>query len=290
MFEEATSAADPHPRPRWRVLLLGLIGGLALVLPLAQVLLYQVDALHEDRAELARLDPLAEALAVQRGLSDHGSVADLVLRGRRGLEPERQLRQQVVDRHVDALRAALPPRVWPLARREADGLAADWALLARAVGEQRVGAADSGTRHRLLQEQAVQVMDLVQAHAPAPDGAAVTAGATPAAIERRAAALDAQRARLQQRIARQAAARDLTALALAAALGLLGALALSLARSGGVAPAAADAVRRSSGRRAADRAVAATPAELAAVELEAVRRNAEDAAATAQRARRDSTS
>ena len=78
MFEEATSAADPHPRPRWRVLLLGLIGGLALVLPLAQVLLYQVDALHEDRAELARLDPLAEALAVQRGLAEHGSVAELV--------------------------------------------------------------------------------------------------------------------------------------------------------------------------------------------------------------------
>ncbi|MFM7706049.1 MAG: hypothetical protein ACKO6D_14340, partial [Rubrivivax sp.] len=120
MFEEAPSAADPQPRPRWRVLLLGLIGGLALVLPLAQVLLYQVDALREDRAELARLDPLAEAVAVQRGLFDHGSVADLVLRGRRGLEAERQLRQQVVDRHVDALRTALPPRVWPLARREAD--------------------------------------------------------------------------------------------------------------------------------------------------------------------------
>ena len=290
MSEDAPSAADPHPRPRWRVLLLGLIGGLALVLPLAQVLLYQVDALREDRAELARLDPLAEALAVQRGLLDHGSVADLVLRGRRGLEAERQLRQQVVDRHVDALRTALPPRLWPLARREADGLAADWGLLARAVGEQRIEVADSGHRHRLLQEQAVQVMDLVEARAPVPEAAVVTAGATPAALARRAAALDTQRARLQQRIARQAATRDRAALALAAALGLLGALALSLGRSGVVAPDPADAVRRSHGRRAADRVAAASPAERAAAELEAVRRSAEDEAGTAQRARRDSTS
>ena len=278
MFEEATSAADPHPRPRWRVLLLGLIGGLALVLPLAQVLLYQVDALHEDRAELARLDPLAEALAVQRGLAEHGSVAELVLRGRRGLEPERQLRQQVVDRHVDALRAALPPRVWPLARREADGLATDWDLLARAVGEQRVGAADSSVRHRLLQEQAVQVMDLVEAHAPTPDGAAVTAGATPAALARQAAVLDARRTRLQERIARQAVTRDLSALALVGALGLLAALALAVPRTRRAdAPPPGDAVRRSHGRRAADRAAAPSPAERAAAELEALRRAAEDA-------------
>ncbi|MFN8795098.1 MAG: hypothetical protein ACK5Y7_12805 [Betaproteobacteria bacterium] len=260
------------------MLLLGLIGGLALVLPLAQVLLYQVDALHEDRAELARLDPLAEALAVQRGLAEHGSVAELVLRGRPGLEPERQLRQQVVDRHVSALRAALPPRVWPLARREADGLATDWGLLARAVGEQRLGAADSGVRHRLLQEQAVQVMDLVEAHAPTPDGAAVTAGTTPAALARQAAVLDARRARLQERIARQAATRDLSALALVGALGLLAALALAAtgARRGD-APPPGDAVRRSHGRRAADRAAAPSPAERAAAELEAVRRAAEDA-------------
>ena len=274
----AAAAADPRPRPRWRVLLLGLIGALALVLPLAQVLLYQVDALREDRAELARLDPLAEALAVQRGLFDHGSVADLVLRGRRGLEAERQLRQQVVDRHVDALRTALPPRLWPLARREADDLSADWVLLARAVGEQRVGVADSGHRHRLLQEQAVQVMDLVEAHAPTPGGAAVTAGVTPAALARQAAALDVRRGRLQERIARQAAARDLAALSLVGALGLLAALAWSVGRDcRGGAPSPADAVRRSHGRRAADRAAALSPAEWAAAELEAVRRSAEDA-------------
>jgi hypothetical protein len=277
MLEATTPSLAPEPRlrPRWRVLLLGLIGALALVLPLAQVLLYQVDGLAEDRAALARLDPLAEALAVQRALIDHEAVAALVLLGRRGLEDERRSRQEAVDGHVDALRMALPSRLWLLARREADGLAADWRLLARAVGEQRIEAADSGHRHRLLQEQAVQVMDLVQAHAPV--AAVTTAGATPTVLARQSAVLNAHRTRLEERIARQVAARNLAALALVAALGLLTALVLAAARRRqGATPPPPDAVRRSHGRRATDRA-AVSPAERAAAELEAVRRSAEDA-------------
>lgn len=276
------SDAVPNPaadqRPRWRVLLLGLIGGAAVVLPLAQLLLFQVDALRQDRAQLAWLDPVAEAVGVQRGLADHEAVAARTLGDRRELEDERRQRQAVVDRHLEALRTALPPRLWPLARREADGLAADWRLLAHAVAEQRIGPADSGQRHRLLQEQAVQVMDLLAASAPTPDATVFTAGATPAALARQAAALDAQRAHWQQRIARQARARDLAALSLAGALGLLVALALTATRRHRAAwPARADTVRRSPGRRAADRAAVASPAEQAAAQLQAVRRRAEDA-------------
>jgi hypothetical protein len=267
------------------VWLLGLIGALALVLPLAQVLLFQVDALREDRAELARLDPLAEALALQRSLVEHDAVATLVLRGRRGLEGERRLRQDQVDQHVAALLGTLPAELWPLARREADGLQADWQRLAQAVGQRRIDAAISRQRHRLLQEQAVQVMDLVQARReppgdapdPARDAEAVAAQVVPAFVAHPASALDARRAQLRERITRHAAARDLAALALATALGLL---ALAVGRTGTGHERAATAggtVRQGHGRRATDRASALTPAQLAAAELDAVRRGVEDA-------------
>jgi hypothetical protein len=82
---------------------------------------------------------------------------------------------------------------------------------------------------------------------------------------------------LEERIARQVAARNLAALALVAALGLLTARVLAAARRRqGATPPPPDAVRRSHGRRATDRA-AVSPAERAAAELEAVRRSAEDA-------------
>jgi hypothetical protein len=248
------------------VWLLGLIGVLALVLPLSQVLRFQIDALAEDRAALARLDPLAEALAVQRGLIEHDSVADRVLRGRSALEGERRLRQATVDQHLAALRDALPEALWPRARREADGLRDGWTTLVTAIAARRIAAEASGHRHRLLQEQAVQVMDLLLA-----SQGSGKAGAA-AGLE----VLDARRAELQRRIARHEATQALVLLALGGAL-VLPALALLARRHLGGGPAGPAPVRRSHGRRAGDRAPVATPAEIAAAELQAVLRGVEDA-------------
>jgi hypothetical protein len=254
------------------VLLLGLIGVLALVLPLTQVLRFQVDALAEARAERARLDPLAEAVAVQRGLIGHDEVAARVLQGRAQLENQRQQRQAEVDRHLALLQGTLWAGDWQRARREAAGLKDDWRRLAGDIAARRIDAAASRQGHRLLQEQAVQVMDLVQALMPwAPRG--TDAAALQVAIDARAATIDRQIDRSRSAIALLAGA---LAVPVAAALALLALAWRQRRRSPPDRPEPDTGVRRTHGRRAGDRAPVTAPAALAAAELEALRRAAED--------------
>lgn len=271
----STPPPDPHPprrRRSWRVLLLGLIGVLALVLPLTQVLRFQVDALAEARAERARLDPLAEAVAVQRGLIGHDEVAARVLQGRAQLENQRQQRQAEVDRHLALLQGTLWAGDWQRARREAAGLKDDWRRLAGDIAARRIDAAASRQGHRLLQEQAVQVMDLVQALMPwAPRG--TDAAALQVAIDARAATIDRQIDRSRSAIALLAGA---LAVPVAAALALLALAWRQRRRSPPDRPEPDTGVRRTHGRRAGDRAPVTAPAALAAAELEALRRAAED--------------
>lgn len=266
---------DPNPprrRRSWRVLLLGLIGALALVLPLTQVLRFQVDALAEARAERARLDPLAEAVAVQRGLIGHDEVAARVLQGRTQLEDQRRQRQAEVDRHLALLQGTLWAGDWQRARREAAGLKDDWRQLAGDIAARRIDAAASRQGHRLLQEQAVQVMDLVQALMPwVPRGA--DAAALQAAIDTRAATLDRQIDQSRSAIVLLAVALTVPTVAV---LALLARGWLRRRRVHQNRPDPGTDVRRSHGRRSGDRAPVTAPAALAAAELDALRRASED--------------
>jgi hypothetical protein len=255
----------------WRMALLGLIGALALVLPLSQVLRFQVEALIEDRSERARLDPLAEAVAVQRGLIGHDEVATRVLRGRTALEGERRLRQAEVDNHLFTLQASLLAGAWQPAWREAQALQADWRLLAGHVQGRRIDAEASQRGHRLLQEQAVQVMDLVQALLSVPVGRADTAD-WQTRIEARRRELDGRIARAESTLA----LLGLAALVLLAGAGLLLGALWRGAAAAQTLLSAADGSRRSAGRRFGDRPARATPAELTAASLDSVRRAVED--------------
>jgi hypothetical protein len=109
----------------------------------------------------ASLDPMADAVALQRSLQAHGDAARPVLQGRLQLEPERQRRQADVDRRLDDLGHALAAGLWAKAIEEAHALASDWAQLARQVANRSIGAAQSDHAHRLRVEQALQVMDLL---------------------------------------------------------------------------------------------------------------------------------
>jgi hypothetical protein len=277
--------APPNPLPQvrrrgwrgWRMALLGLIGALALVLPLSQVLRFQVEALIEDRSERARLDPLAEAVAVQRGLIGHDEVATRVLRGRTALEGERRLRQAEVDHHLFTLQASLQAGAWQPAWREAQALQADWRLLAGHVAGRRIDAEASRRGHRLLQEQAVQVMDLVQALLSVPVGRADTADAAHSTDWQ--ARIDARRRELDGRIARAEstlALLGLAALVLLAGAGLLLGTQWRSAAAARALQSAADGSRRGVGRRFGDRPARATPAELTAASLDSVSRAVED--------------
>lgn len=271
------ATAWPPRRARWRVAVLGLIGALALVLPLAQVLRFQVEDLLEHRAERTRLDPLTEALALHRGLAGHDAVATRVLGGRAALEGERREHKAVVDRDLAALQATLWAGDWPQARREATGLQADWRELAAGIEQRAIDAATSQQGHRLLQEQAVQVMDFVIARAP--DGAlqrawlALPPAARPAAA---AALLPARRQELDRHIAAAESTRALLATALLALLLLAAAAAVVLRRHGAPPPPGGPALRVGHGRRAGDRPPTRPPAAIAADELQALRRSAED--------------
>ena len=217
---------DHHPtaRLRFKFALIGAIGSAMILLPLGQVLRYQGSEIELLVAERATLDPLSQAVAVQRGLLDHRDVAELVLRGRAQLEAERHLRQAEVSASLWALQGTLSAGLWGKALREAETMSQDWRGLALRISQLRISLHDNRVGHQLLAEQAVQVMDLVGATAPAgsfarlvalqvaPAAAGAEAGPAAAAAPRRRlarveAALQAHELQNQSRLAQLRAAQ-----------------------------------------------------------------------------------
>jgi hypothetical protein len=181
------------------------------------------------------------------------------------------LREAAVNQRLMALQITLQAGSWLPARREAQALQADWHVLAGHVEGRRIDAEASRRDHRLLQEQAVQVMDLVQALLSVPLGYA----ATPDLQNR----VDMRRRELDARIARAESTLALLALvstALLAGAGLALRAGLRGAAAAQALQRAADDTRRGAGRRFDDRPSRATPAELTAVSLDSVRRAVED--------------
>lgn len=158
----------PPARLSLRFAALATAGGLMVLLPLGEVWRYHGAELKALNAERAALDPLSQALAVQRGLLSHDPVAARVLAGRLQLEPERRLRQADVDAALWDLRGTLSAGLWTRALGEATQMTQDWRDLARRVTLRQTDAAASQASHRLLVEQVLQVMDLVTGAASPP--------------------------------------------------------------------------------------------------------------------------
>jgi hypothetical protein len=167
-FDRRTPPDTPTPQQlRGRLALVSVVGALMVALPLGQVLRYQGTALQALTTQRAALDPAGLTVEVQRALLSHRPLAAQVLRGVTAAEPERRLRQGAVDERVGAMTLALSAGAWELAVREATALSEDWRLLARQCTERTLRAAESDLAHRLLVEQALQVLDLL-ADATAP--------------------------------------------------------------------------------------------------------------------------
>ena len=280
--------AQPQPasprRPRLKTLLLGAAGGALVLLPLGQVLRFQTAELQALAVERAALNPMAQLVGVQHGVLAHRDAADRVLHGRLALETERRLRQGELDERLRQLQDTLTAGWWLRALQESQALTSDWRRLARRVALRQINAGSSREAHQLLMEQAVQVMDLVQAAAPSGGSGALAALAARQLHERaeldstaRQQALAALEQALQSQdqglLGREAALKEQRA-ALGLALGALLALALAWAlrpvigrksppSPGGTSPdgaspdaAPADAEeRRSHGRRVTDAAL-----------------------------------
>ena len=256
------------PRSRLKFALAGAVGGALVLLPLGEVWRHQSTELEALADERALLDPLAHALALQHGLIGHRHVADRVLRGRQALEGERRLRHAEVDRQLAALQGTLVAGAWVPALRENNALTKDWRTLVHRIAQHRIGPADSAAGHALLLEQAVQVMDLVSAAAPAGTAAQLAQADAAAQGPERATGpqalavlqdrISARQAVLQRREAAVREQRSLVHMALAG-LAVLAALAGWIARSAGRATPAPspdgtpnDGIRRSRGRRSTD--------------------------------------
>ena len=157
---------SPASRPSWRSAALGAVGGLMVLLPLGEVLRHQTQDIQAMTAERALLDPLSQAVSVQRGLLSHSDLCQRLLAGRSALEPERKLRQAVVDTALWDLKNTLSAGLWVTALGEAGQLTLDWQDLIHRLQARSLDGKTSQADHRLLIEQTLQVMDLVTAAAP----------------------------------------------------------------------------------------------------------------------------
>jgi hypothetical protein len=184
----AASLADERQarlprRLRRHVAALSLVGATLVVLPVVQLLRYQAAELNALSAGRAKLDPVARAVHLQRGLLAHRDIAGQVLGGHPALEPERKLRQNEVDGRMAAMMVALATGRWDLAIGEADDLHQDWRQLTQQVSARSIDPPGSDRAHRLLVEQTLQVIDLVAAAAQIErnSGTAYSPGNVPAA-------------------------------------------------------------------------------------------------------------
>jgi hypothetical protein len=184
----AASVSDEHHarlpgKLRRNVAALSLVGATLVALPVVQLLRYQSAELDALTAGRAKLDPVARAVHLQRGLLAHRDIAGQVLGGHTGLEPERQLRQREVDGRMAAMMVALATGRWDQAVGEADDLHQDWRQLIQQVAARSIDPPGSDHAHRLLVEQTLQVIDLVAAaeQTESASGAAYSPGSVPAA-------------------------------------------------------------------------------------------------------------
>jgi hypothetical protein len=184
---------------------LGVIGAVMVVLPLSQLLQRQQAELDRIMARRAVLNPIERAVDSQRSLLLHRDSAARVLRGQPELETERRVQQAEVDDRLMALAVALATGPWERAVQESDALREDWSRLAGRLLMRSLSAADSDQGHRLLVEQSLQVIDLLDMASVgrAPDEASAPAWAgrralpTPGVLQAEGAALDRRRERVE---------------------------------------------------------------------------------------------
>lgn len=148
-------------KPQRRLAALSLVGVAMCAVPLIQVLRYQGQEIEVARAALLGLDPVAGALAVQRSVIEHRDLASLWLRGQPDADAPRRQRQGEVDARLAVLSHTLEQQANVRAVVEAAAMTTDWRGLVQRIVSKTVLPADSDAAHRLLVEQAIQVIDLV---------------------------------------------------------------------------------------------------------------------------------
>ncbi len=149
-------------RLRRRVAALSLVGAMMVALPLVQVLRFQAEQIDLLIKHQSVMNPVTRAVQVQRGVMAHGDVAHQVLQGDNAAEPQRLIKQQELSQSNATLVRELHEAHHLAAKQEALALQEDFAQLAPKIAAHQISAVASDQSHRLLVEQVLQVMDLVQ--------------------------------------------------------------------------------------------------------------------------------
>lgn len=180
----STSSLLQRLKLRHKIAALGVVGMALCLLPLIQLLRYQGLELQWAHAAQAQLEPAVIAVELQRGLVDHRASAALWLQGRREVDALRRQQQAVVDARLALLDQGVEVSGLVGAQAEVEAMRTDWPTLVQQVVGSGLSVGASDGAHRLLVEQALQVIDIVTAAAaPGPDGASFRQAAAAARVQ-----------------------------------------------------------------------------------------------------------
>jgi len=138
---------------------LGVTGAVLCAVPLSQVVQSKSAEISVARAELAGLDPLRTAAALQHQLQAHRGLSAMVLNGNAAAEADRRARQVEVNAQLAKLSRQLDEQGYVKAATEARAWKAGWDKLSQQVDAKAIKAAESFVAHAALVDRNIALMD-----------------------------------------------------------------------------------------------------------------------------------
>lgn len=153
---------------RHKLAAFGVVGVALCLLPLWQLWNWHGLELQLAAQEAKGAEPGLLAVQAQRALLQHQLASARVLQRDESAEPQRREQQALVDARLVQLQQALAPVGLVPATIEVQAMRRDWPPLVQRIVQGRCSVQQSDHEHRLLQEQALQVIDIVSAALPGP--------------------------------------------------------------------------------------------------------------------------
>lgn len=153
---------------RHKLAAFGVVGVALCLLPLWQLWNWHGLELQLAAQDAKAAEPGLLVVQTQRALLQHQLASARVLQRDERAEPLRREQQALVDARLLQLEQALAPGGMLPATIEVQAMRRDWPPLVQRIVQARCSVQESDHGHRLLQEQALQIIDIVSAALPAP--------------------------------------------------------------------------------------------------------------------------
>jgi methyl-accepting chemotaxis protein len=140
---------------------LGITGAVMCAMPLEKVIEYKNGEITVSRAELAGIEPLRSAVAMQRALQAHRGLSGLVLSGQSASDADRRARQSDVTTQLALLTKQVGEASMGKVLEEAKALKSDWDKLSQQVDARGMAVADSFAAHTALVDRTIRLVDMM---------------------------------------------------------------------------------------------------------------------------------